>query len=176
MFNACGKALDLGVVHNGLDGCLGEGILEIGVAVLGPRTMAALPSRIFGPRCEPTVGAIVFGIGEAMDVAGFGGDDGPGDVADAGDRDQELERGGGSQPGLEVGFEGAFVLADLAALLMEHEESHCVLFGEGEGRDEVRKSGVGGGAGEIDDVELGQDARGVLHQDGTFVLHDHALT
>jgi len=96
MFDASGEAFDVRIVHHGLDGGLGEGILEILVAVLGARPMAMLSAGVLGARSKAAVRAKVFGISEAMDVAGFGGNDGPRDVADAGNGNKELKRNSGT--------------------------------------------------------------------------------
>ncbi len=45
---------------------------------------------VLGARNQPAVGAIVFVIGEAMDVAGFHGNDRSCDVTDAREGHQEL--------------------------------------------------------------------------------------
>src|SRR3990172_10522241 len=88
---------------------------------------------------QSTVRCVVYIISEAGDLAGFGGDDGAGDVADTGNRYQELQHRGRTKLPLEVLLEKFLVGAYLQALLVIHQERHPVLLRDGAVCEEVGK-------------------------------------
>src|SRR3989339_399081 len=88
--------------------------------------MAVLAARVLGPWNESAIRAVVLRIGEAMDVAGFHGNNGSCDVSDAGKGHQQLHSRSRSQARFEVLFKLLAMLGDLKTLMMVQHQSHSI--------------------------------------------------
>jgi hypothetical protein len=95
---------------------------------------------VFGTGHQTTVGAVVLGIGEALNVTGFHCDDRSGDVTDAWDGEQSLHEWQRSELCLEVFFELLAVLGSLKTLLMVHHQGYPIFFGDGTLTDEISEA------------------------------------
>ena len=69
-------------------------------------------------------------VGEAVNIPRFHGNNGSGDVADARNGNQGLKRGCWLQTFFEVFLQLFAMFGDLEALLVMHQESHSVFWGD----------------------------------------------